>query len=66
MEEEEETNRFGGGSHGLHFLVGHPYIARRLREGAGPREAAAAGVVVVVQWEGQAVLKKKSSTTVSQ
>lgn len=35
-------------------------------KGRSPRDGAAAGLVVWVRWEGQAVLKKKSSTTVSQ
>lgn len=35
-------------------------------EGAGPERQSSSGLVVQVQWEGQAVLKKKSSTTVSQ
>lgn len=26
----EVTDRFGGGSKGLHFLVGYPHITRRL------------------------------------
>lgn len=35
-------------------------------EGEGPERQSSSGVVVQVRWEGQAVLKKKSSTTVSQ
>lgn len=29
------TDRFGRGCHGLHLLMGHPYIAWRLQDGGG-------------------------------
>ena len=81
-DEEEDTDRLGGSSHGLHLLVSDPHVARRLRsapprgeeeeeeeEGAGFGRARKGGGLIGSRGsggEGQAVLKEKSSTTVSQ